>query len=39
MSIMLDIIHKVNTYLLVTFMDRVMAVDTSIDVTFIVIQL
>jgi hypothetical protein len=38
-SIVLDIIHKVNAYLLVTFRDRVAVVDTSINETFIVIQL
>jgi hypothetical protein len=40
MSIMFAIIHKVNTYLLVTFRDRVAVVGTSINETlFIVIQL
>jgi hypothetical protein len=36
-SIMFDIIHEVNPYLLVTFRNRIMVIDACIDETFVVV--
>jgi hypothetical protein len=36
-SVMLDIVHKVNSYLFVTLRDRITVVDACINETFVVI--